>query len=336
MDSLTHIITGAFIGELFLGNRLGKKAMFLGAVASSFPDIDVVANYFYDSATAAFVHRGITHSVFFALAGSWLFSKVFEKKFLKQKISFTNAFRFFITAFLCHDVLDLFTCYGTGLLEPFSYARFTMNNFFVADLFFTIPLLFVFILLLAWKKTNVNRIKALKIAGLYATIYFIFSMVNKYHVNTIATNSLREADITYNTYMTTPAPLNNFLWYVVAENKRGCYVGYYSIFDSQKKIVFDFVPKNDLMMITIPENEKVNLLKRFSNGYYQFSKSGDRIYFNDLRFGRAAGWALNDSRYVFSYSVSKESDNVELLNRRNLGVSRREAFHLLVKRIKGN
>jgi inner membrane protein len=45
MDSLTHIVTGACIGELFLGKQLGKKAMLWGAITQSLPDIDFVTSF---------------------------------------------------------------------------------------------------------------------------------------------------------------------------------------------------------------------------------------------------------------------------------------------------
>jgi inner membrane protein len=40
MDSITHIALGAITGEALAGKSLGKRAMILGAVAQSLPDID--------------------------------------------------------------------------------------------------------------------------------------------------------------------------------------------------------------------------------------------------------------------------------------------------------
>ncbi len=50
MDSITHIVLGATIGELVAGRRLGKQAMLLGAIAQSLPDIDFVASFWSDTA----------------------------------------------------------------------------------------------------------------------------------------------------------------------------------------------------------------------------------------------------------------------------------------------
>ncbi|HZE85535.1 MAG TPA: metal-dependent hydrolase, partial [Puia sp.] len=73
MDSLTHIVLGAIIGEAVAGRRLGKKAMLLGAVAQSIPDIDFVASSWLDTSRDVLAHRGITHSfLFVALMGTAL------------------------------------------------------------------------------------------------------------------------------------------------------------------------------------------------------------------------------------------------------------------------
>ena len=42
MDSLTHIVLGAAIGEAMLGKKIGKKGILWGALAASLPDIDVL------------------------------------------------------------------------------------------------------------------------------------------------------------------------------------------------------------------------------------------------------------------------------------------------------
>src|SRR3954464_8348976 len=67
MDSLTHVAIGACIGELFLGKKIGKKAMLYGAIAASIPDIDFVASFWSSTADDLMVHRGFTHSFLFGV-----------------------------------------------------------------------------------------------------------------------------------------------------------------------------------------------------------------------------------------------------------------------------
>jgi len=335
MDSITHIVTGALVGEIFLGKKLGKKALALGAVVGSVPDVDVIANFIFDPARAAVLHRGITHSLLFALIFAWLPSRIFEKYFFSRGIPFRTSFRFFLTALLLHDLLDLMTCYGTGLLEPFTHHRFTLNVLFIADPLFTLPFLACFIFLLIASNKNKWRLRLTKTAFRISTAYIAVALIFKFHVRSVVQQSAVSENIPVKKFMVTPAPLNIFLWYAVIRSGRGCYTGYYSVFDKGRNIKFSYVPRNDLIMILFPEDEKIELLKRFSKGYYCFMKKNRGVYFNDLRFGRAAGWVNDSTRFVFSYNIRQEDDSLQIFRRTDFDISMSEAFKSLVKRTGG-
>jgi len=337
MDSITHIVLGAAIGEAMLGRKIGKKGMLWGAVANSLPDIDVAANFFTDPATALVFHRGITHSFFFALLLSPLLAYLFYRQHLKHPISFKYWLLFFIVTIVAHDVIDVFTAYGTGLLEPFSHQRFSTNSIFVADPIYTLPLFISFVVLLILKKKSSRR-KIINRAGiLLSLIYLAFTFINKLNVDEMMKQNIGAQKINCNSFMTTPSPLNNILWYVIAKTDSGYYTGYYSIFDSDKKIKFRYFPRNENLIDYFSPDPIIDKLKFFSNGFYCVSKKdNDEIYFNDLRFGQAAGWARPDSRFVFSYNLKNVTDNLVVMRRTKLDVSWSEAFKSLLKRMKGN
>lgn len=67
MDSLTQIVLGAAVGEVFLGKKIGNKAMLWGAIAGTIPDLDVYQSLFYDKLTANELHRGFSHSILFSI-----------------------------------------------------------------------------------------------------------------------------------------------------------------------------------------------------------------------------------------------------------------------------
>ncbi|MEM9847068.1 MAG: metal-dependent hydrolase [Bacteroidota bacterium] len=67
MDSLTQITLGAAVGEIVLGKKIGNKAMLWGAIGGTIPDLDIFANFVTDNISATAFHRGITHSIPFAL-----------------------------------------------------------------------------------------------------------------------------------------------------------------------------------------------------------------------------------------------------------------------------
>ena len=82
MDSLTQIILGAATGEAAKGKKLGNKAMFWGAVGGTIPDLDVLVGSglkqlgFVDEIWALAFHRGISHSIFFAVTAPFLLGAV--------------------------------------------------------------------------------------------------------------------------------------------------------------------------------------------------------------------------------------------------------------------
>jgi len=72
LDSLTQIVLGAAVGEVVLGRKVGNRAMIWGAIAGTIPDLDIIANAFMHPIEALAVHRGLSHSIFFAALFPWL------------------------------------------------------------------------------------------------------------------------------------------------------------------------------------------------------------------------------------------------------------------------
>ncbi|MEM1323695.1 MAG: metal-dependent hydrolase [Bacteroidota bacterium] len=89
MDSLTQITLGAAVGEVVLGRKAGNRALLYGAIGGTVPDLDVIANLFTDEMTALALHRGLSHSVFFActapIALGWLTHKLYSSGLYKDQ-----------------------------------------------------------------------------------------------------------------------------------------------------------------------------------------------------------------------------------------------------------
>jgi inner membrane protein len=62
----------------------------------------------------------------------------------------------------------------------------------------------------------------------------LFLHINKLKINSDVKEILAKQRISYKRYFTTPAPLQNLLWYVVAGDDNGYYVGYRSLLDKKK------------------------------------------------------------------------------------------------------
>src|SRR5215471_5867826 len=113
MDSLTHIVVGACIGQLYAGKQLGKKAMLWGAVTQSLPDIDFVTSFWMTQADSLLAHRGFTHSLLFAGLASVLLAMLAVQWHRKHDILFRTWLLFIGTEIFGHILLDSLNAYGT-------------------------------------------------------------------------------------------------------------------------------------------------------------------------------------------------------------------------------
>ena len=310
MDSLTHIVLGGCIGEAIAGKKLGKRAMFLGAVAQSIPDIDFIAAFWNDTASNLLAHRGFTHSILFGLLATVAFGLLADHYHRQHRLGYKTWLLFFGLQIGVHLFLDLFNSYGVGLLEPFSHARFSFNAVFVADPFFSLWPAISFVALLVLNRNDRRRRFWRRFGIATSFIYLLYCSLNKLKIESDTRTMLAEGKIAYSSYFTTPTPLNNWLWYIVAKSSDGYYVGYRSLFDEGKHFSFQYFPRNDSLLAPVRDHEELQHLLRFSQGYYTVEKWQDTLVFNDLRFGQMIGWHDPKEHFVFHYFLQHpEGDN---------------------------
>lgn len=335
MDSITHIVLGASIGEGFAGKQLGKRAMFLGAVAQSLPDIDFVSSFWNNTAEDLLSHRGFTHSFLFILLISPVLGLVAERWHRPHNISLLKWSLFFGVNALIHVLIDGMNAYGVGWFEPFSHVRISYNWIFVADPFFSIWLAIGFLMLLILRSRTNRRIFWVRFGIILSSAYLFYCVVNKWQINSVAKNSLAATGIHYSNYFTTPTALNNWLWYVVAASDSGYYIGYRSVFDKKKHIDFHFYPRNEQLLEPVKDEEDLQHLLRFAQGYYTVEKEDGQVVFNDLRFGQVNGWDNQKAPFVFHYYLGKSRSNTLVIQKGRFSGLNLRVFRSLLHRIGG-
>jgi inner membrane protein len=336
MDSLTHIVVGACIGEIALGKKIGRKAMLWGALAQSIPDIDFIAGLWMDTAHELVAHRGFTHSFLFAGIASFFLAMIAEKWHRPHNISMERWIGFFVFEILTHLFLDAFNNYGVGWFEPFSEKRISFNTIYVADPLFSIAPGICFIVLLFMKKIYPKR-RRWAMAGLWIPILYLgYAIINKLTIDLSVREMANKQNISYNRYFTTPAALNSWLWFIVLEDSSGYQVGYRSVFDSRKKLDLGYFPRNKDLLAPIDDHVEVQLLKKFSQGFYTIEKWNDTLVFNDLRFGQIIGWEKPREHFVFHYFLTHPEDNQLVVQRGRFAKWNRATPGILINRIKGN
>ncbi len=336
MDSLTHIALGACMGEAFAGKTLGKKAMLWGALAQSIPDIDFIASFWMDTSSNLLAHRGVTHSFLFCIFITPLFAFLAEYWHRPHNISLKHWMLFFGSVIFTHIFLDALNNYGVGWLEPFSHKRISLNTIYVADPLFSIWTCLACLAFIYFRKNTVYRKKIWQL-GLGCTAFYLLLCIGiKIKIDAEVKSALHQQNINYTQYFTTPAPFQNSLWYVVAGNENGFYVGYKSIFDTKKTIDFTYFPRNNNYLEKIENKENIYKLIRFSQNFYTIEKWNDTIVFNDLRFGQIKGWENPKGKFVFYYFLEEQYENTLVVQRGRFEGWNQKTFASFFERLKGN
>jgi inner membrane protein len=336
LDSLTHIALGACIGEAFFEKGFGKKAMLWGALAQSIPDIDFIASFWLSPADNLLAHRGFTHSILFGLLIVPLFAFIADRVHKPHNIAWRTWLTFFATEVFVHLFIDGFNNYGVGWFEPFSHARISFNTVYVADPFFSVWPGIAFLFLIILKRYHPKRRFWWKFGVFIPVAYLLYCCTNKIRIDSEVKNALTEQGIPSQRYFTTPAPLQNWLWYIVSGNDSGYYVAFHSIFDTQKEMQFQYFPRNDSLLSPVSDHEDLQKLIRFSQQFYTVEKWRDTLVFNDLRFGQIIGWQNPKEKFVFHYYLQHPDDNKLVVQRGRFAEWDRQVVKNFWRRIKGN
>lgn len=336
MDSITHIAIGACIGEAFFEKGFGKKAMIWGVLAQSIPDIDFMAHLWLNVPESLLAHRGFTHSIMFAVLIIPFFALMADKIHQPHNISFRRWMSFFSVEVFLHLFIDAFNNYGIGWFEPFSHERLSLNAVYVADPLFSIwPAIALFRLLLL-NRFDLRRKFWWKF-GLYIPLFYLsLCSLNKIWLDKRIRQDFNSSGKAYTSYFFTPAPLQNLLWYVVAEKDSGFDIGYTSVFDKKNNLQLHHFEKNEILLNQISNHEDLQKLIRFSKNYYTIEKWGDTLVFNDLRFGQILGWKSPANKFVFHYFLEHPEDNRLVVQRGRFAGWNFLFFSSMLSRISGN
>jgi inner membrane protein len=316
------------------GKQLGKKAMLMGAIAQSLPDIDFLFAFFLDVSENLLAHRGITHSLLFLLLITPLVSWIGYRTW-RGKLSWRHWIFFISVEIGIHLFLDSLNNYGMGLLEPFDHMRIALHTIFVADPLFSLWPFIGLVTLLILGKTHRKRTLLASAAICLAGFYLVFAFINKMRIEDRFINSLQNQGIAYERKLTTPTPFNNLLWFVTAGGEDGFYVGYRSVFDTRDTTELHYFPRNEELLKDVKDREDVRDLIRFSQGFYTVEKWGDTTIFNDLRFGQVAGWVDPKAKFVFHYFLDlPEEENILVVQRGRFDGWDRESLRTLWEKIK--
>ena len=332
MDSLTQIILGAAVGEKVLGRKVGNKAMLYGAIAGTIPDLDTFAGKFTDTVTAIEIHRGLSHSILFAVIAApifgWLISR-WEKKARWQdwaKLMFWGLFT--------HPLLDAFTTWGTQLFWPHQ-KELAFKSIFVIDPLYTIPVVIFLILAMRQPRESSLRRKYNNLGLIISSCYLLLSLGLKGYTYQKFVSSLEKQGIFYKRIDTKPSPFNTILWTANVETEQDYLIGSYSLFDSREIIDFKPFPKHHEYLGQLKNDPTVQRLIDISKGWYIITSEEGELYFNDLRFGQINPYE-EDSPFTFKYRLEPAEGEVRVTEVEKRPEDAGKMLSDLWERIKGN
>lgn len=331
MDSVTQIVLGIAVAEVCAGKELKNRGFLYGAILGTIPDLDVIVGKFLTPLDGIMIHRGLSHSLVFALLSSLLFGWLIAK-IEKTRISFKTAYWLSFWCLITHVLLDMFTTWGTQILWPLPY-RYSLNTIFVIDPLYTVPLLIS--LIFVWRAKEITRRQKYVRIGLYiSSTYLALSCLIKLYADHQFSKALKAQNISYEKLMVKPSALNLILWNANVSTKGGYYLGDYSLFDT-KPIQFTAYPKHPELEIPLKDNPDFKKLQVISEGWYTVNENNGRIYFNDLRFGLLDDNPKNP-QFVFSYEFVPTANGLKAVE---VPKNRRDGKVLLKKiftRLQGN
>ena len=336
MDSLTQIVLGASVAEATLGKKIGNKAIALGALAGTIPDLDIISGFFVDDLTASVMHRGFSHSIFFPFIAApilaWIFKKIYNNY---TNVRFYDWLKMFFLAILTHPLLDAQTTWGTQLFWPFEW-RIAIENIFIIDPIYTLPFL-TFLILTAFqnrlsKKRKLYNSLGLIISSAYLLMTLSFKGIAHYKI----TKALEENNIEYKDINTRATYFNSILWSSQIELEDSYIFTYYSLFDKSKPVFTKKFPKNHHMLQPFIDEKKIQQLIILSNGHYILTNENNKLIFWNLKIGQK-GFDKNASPYIWSYVIEKEKDKLKIKEGRSFRNNRNysEEFDRFYERLKG-
>ena len=315
MDPFSQAALGAVVAQASAQHKIGYRVVMAGAFAGAMPDIDVffAQDYFHNLQ----VHRGITHSLFFAPVMGPVLGYLFYKYecYRSRELASNKRLKYWMLAMflaiLSHPLLDVLTPYGTQLLLPFSDQRFALFAMPIIDPLYTVPL-FIGIYL-AWRYRHTAKVHLIGSAFMVVTTsYLLYGWYLGSAAKEEAERQLAELGIENVVVESFPTFLQVHYRRVVARTPAADWVGYLSMW---RPCAIDWgmaeqSPQSSFAKVS--DLREVKIFEWFTMGWLHKTvteQDGNTVYqYADLRYGLVK----NPKDSFFSLNVTDTNQGFEL------------------------
>jgi inner membrane protein len=299
LDSVTQAALGACVTAAFVPREHRRKALLVGAMLGTLPDLDVFIDY-GDAVRNFTYHRGFSHSLFVLPGAAVIIWLTLRRWWAPVRGAPRQWFAGILLALVTHPLLDAHTAYGTQLLWPLAAMPASWATMFIIDPAYTLPLLVGAIAIAIWLHRPAAH--TVLVAGLaLSTAYLGWTWIGKTLVEREARASLVEAGVEYRAMFTTPTPLNSFLWRVVVLTDDGYAEGFDSVLIDEGRMGFSHYPSDMQALAEASDVWAVQRLRWFADDFVRAEVIDERLVITDLRMGQ-------EPRYVFRHAVARRGN----------------------------
>jgi inner membrane protein len=317
MDSVSQAALGASVCYATIGPRLGKRALIIGALVGTLPDLDVLVPY--EDAVASFTyHRSWSHSLFvlslISLPVAWLIKQLNSIKHpenapgnARGRISLGRWWLAIWLVLFTHALLDSFTIYGTQIWWPLPLPPVAIGSIFIIDPLYTLPLLITG--WLAWRFTHkeaaaTKRAHRFVLTGLaVSTAYLGWTLISQTITANRIQEQLRQQNIDYQKIVVAPFP-TSLLWRIVVIDSDHYHETFASMLDDDNTplMLTKFTSKRNSCGEELSDQSwALDRMEWFTGSAIAIDRKGDRLVISDLRMG------IEDD-YVFEFDVGGWAD----------------------------
>jgi inner membrane protein len=214
LDPLSQGVLGSALPQSLTKNNSNLFIIgIIGFLSGMAPDLDIFIKSTTDPLLFLEFHRQFTHSLIFIPIGSLICASIFYLLFRNIiKLTFKQTFLYATLGYGTHGLLDACTSYGTLLLWPFSFERFSLNNISIVDPLFTLPILLLIILSI-YKKRNFYA----KVAMFWAITYLSLGIFLNLYAKKITQDLINSRGHQSTNITIKPSLGNLFLWKSIYE-----------------------------------------------------------------------------------------------------------------------
>ncbi|MCG8563268.1 MAG: metal-dependent hydrolase [Hyphomicrobiales bacterium] len=299
MDSATQFLLGASVSGAVLGGKLGARALLIGGLVATLPDLDSFLPMGNDIDDMTY-HRGFSHSMLVQTAATPAIAFAITRIVRGARESWKPVM---LTVWLClvtHSILDSLTTYGTQILWPLDVGPpVAFPSVFIIDPLYT-SLLLAGVLALFFLRGRIERgVRANRLLLLVSVLYLGVGMSGHLVVQARA-----EAHPAFRgkSVHVQPTPFNILFWQVLAVDERHYLTGLTSVLPTCSIAQIASHERLAKAPLGLDPSRSARRLEWFTDGFYSYRNNGDTISITDLRIGY-------HPFFVFSFDIARRQAN---------------------------